>query len=413
MAAAGVAHDRCPMGAAGDTARDPASSMTISGRDAARLAADGTQPPGPAPPFVTLVAPAALDETDLAAWRRFQRQDIALASPFLGPEFTRIAAEVRRGVEVAVMRRDGAAIAFLPFERRVRIGGPVAGAMSDCQAVLAESGLDLDVRALVRAAGLSVYDFTFARIAQSRFLPFHRSTCTSHLIDLSAGFDTYLRERREAGRFLPGGTSGLPHHALQRARRLERQAGPLRFTLHDPDPSTLGQLIAWKRQQYRRTGASDVFARRWTADLLERIHATQSPAFAGVLSTLSIGPRVIAAHMGMRSGDVLHWWFPSFDIAFARHSPGIILLVELCRAAAERGIRIIELGPGEEGYKLLMANAGVTMAAGHIVARPSFSASWRCLRHGMEAIAARMPIGRYAGWPAKLFQRFETAMRLR
>ena len=187
----------------------------------------------------------------------------------------------------------------------------------------------------------------------------------------------------------------------------------MRFTLHDPDPSTLGQLIAWKRQQYRRTGAPDVFARRWTVELLERIHATQSAAFAGVLSTLSIGQRVIAAHMGMRSDDVLHWWFPSFDIAFARHSPGIILLVELCRAAAERGIRIIELGPGEEGYKLLMANAGVTMAAGHIVARPSFSASWRCLRHGMEAIAARMPIGRYAGWPAKLFQRFETAMRLR
>lgn len=401
------------MGAAGDAVRGPAGRMTISGGDAARQAASGTHLPGPQAPSVTLVAPQELDEADLAAWRRFQGQDIALASPFLGPDFTRIAAEVRRGVEVAVMRQDGAPIAFLPFERRGRTGGPVAGAMSDCQAVLADARLELDVRALVRAAGLSVHDFTFARAAQAPFRPFHRSTCTSHLIDLSAGFDAYLRERREAGRFLPDGSSGLPHHALQRARRLERQAGPLRFALHDPDPSTLRRLIEWKRQHYRRTGAPDVFARRWTVALLERIHATQSPPFAGVLSTLSVGQQVIAAHMGMRSGNVLHWWFPSYDIAYARHSPGIILLVELCRAAAEKGIRIIELGPGDEGYKLLMANAGVTMAAGHIVARPSFSASWRCLRHGMEAIAARMPIGRYAGWPAKLFQRFETAMRLR
>jgi CelD/BcsL family acetyltransferase involved in cellulose biosynthesis len=378
-----------------------------------RFAGSGTHPPGPRSPSVTLVAPQDLDEADLATWRRFQGQDIALASPFLGPEFTRIAAEVRRGVEVAVMRQDGAPIAFPPFERRGHTGGPVAGAMSDCQTVLADARLGLDVRALARAAGLSVLDFTFAVAAQAPFLPFHRSTCASHLIDLSAGFNAYLQERREAGRFLPGGSSGLPHHALQRARRLERQAGPLRFALHDPDPDTLRRLIAWKRQHYSRTGASDVFARRWTVDLLERIHATQAPSFAGVLSTLSVGQQVIAAHMGMRSRDVLHWWFPSYDIAYARHSPGIILLVELCRAAAEQDIRIIELGPGDEGYKLLMANAGIPMAAGHIVARASLSASWRGIRHGMEGIAARMPLGRYAGWPAKLFRRVETAMRLR
>ncbi|WP_368414697.1 GNAT family N-acetyltransferase [Falsiroseomonas sp.] len=378
-----------------------------------RSAGSGTHRPGARAPSVTLVAPPDLDEADLAAWRRFQGQDTALASPFLCPDFTRIAAEVRRGVEVAVMRQDGAALAFLPFERRGRTGGPVAGAMSDCQAVLADARLDLDVRALVRAAGLSVHDFTFAREAQAPFRPFHRSLCTSHLIDLSAGFEAYLRERREAGRFLPDGSSGLPHHALQRARRLERQAGPLRFALHDPDPATLRRLIDWKRQHYRRTGAPDVFARRWTVELLERIHAMQSPSFAGVLSTLSVGRQVIAAHMGMRSRDVLHWWFPSYDIAQARHSPGIILLVELCRAAAQQGIRIIELGPGDEGYKLLMANARIPMAAGHIVARPSLSASWRGIRHGMEGIAARMPLGRYAGWPAKLFRRVETAMRLR
>jgi CelD/BcsL family acetyltransferase involved in cellulose biosynthesis len=413
MPARSVPHDRHRIGAVGDVARDPAGRMTVSGGDAAGQATRGARLPRPESPSVALVAPRDLDETELAAWRRFQRQDLSLASPFLGPEFTRIAAEVRHGVKVAVMRQDGAAIAFLPLERRGRTGGPVAGAMSDCQAVLADARLDLDLRALVRAADLSVHDFTFARATQVPFQPFHRSVCTSYLIDLSAGLEAYLRERREAGRFLPGGSSGLPHHALQRARRLERQAGKLRFVLHDADPDALRQLIDWKRQHYRRTGAPDVFARRWTIDLVERIHATQSECFAGVLSTLSVGPRLVAAHMGMRSADVLHWWFPSYDIAHARHSPGIILLTELCRAAAEQGIRIIELGPGEEGYKRLMANAGIPMAAGHIVARRSLSASWRGLRHGMEGIAARMPLGRYAGWPAKLFRRFETAMRLR
>ena len=104
--------------------------------------------------------PEELAGDQLAAWARFQDGDPLLASPFLRPEFTRIAALVRRDVAVAVAEEGGQPRGFLPFQRHRRSGGPVGGGLSDCQAVVAAPGWDFDARALVRAAGLALYEFT-------------------------------------------------------------------------------------------------------------------------------------------------------------------------------------------------------------------------------------------------------------
>lgn len=360
---------------------------------------------------VSLVRPEALTEAQLAEWRRFQHGQPLLESPYLCPEFTRIVAGLRPGVLVAVAEEGGRPRAFFPFRRRGRVGIPVGGQLSDCQAVLAEPGWEWDASALVRACGLSVYDFTALRAAQRAFAPFHRGVTPSHVIDLRNGFEDYVREQREAGRGVRDPFSGRPHQTLGRIQRLEKQVGPLRVAVHDPDPRSLHLLIRWKREQYRRTGVRDVFSARWTVELLERIHATRTEHFAGVLSTLSVGDRIIAAHMGMRSRSVLHWWFPAYDTAYAKHSPGLILLLEVCRRAAEAGIQEIELGPGDEAYKPLIANRGIPVAAG-FVGSASLPLWCRQLRHGTEALASRLPMGPAAQWPAKLFRRIERLLPL-
>ena len=125
-----------------------------------------------------------------------------------------------------------------------------------------------------------------------------------------------------------------------------------------------------------------------------------------MLSTLSVGDRVVAAHMGMRSRTVLHYWFPSFDRAYAKFSPGRILLLELCRAAAAAGIREVELGAGDEDYKLRFADGAIPVAAG-FVGSASLPALARHLRYGIEDLASRLPIGPAAHWPARLFRRIE------
>ena len=350
--------------------------------------------------------PRDLSEAQLSEWRSFQDSSPALASPYLTPEFVRAASEVRRDISVAVYEEGRRTAGFFPFQRRGRVAKPVGGPLSDCQAVIAAPGWQWDPKGLVRAAGLSVYEFTCHRAEQSPLAPFFRAMDISPTIDLQRGFDAYVQECRERGRQTPGASSGLPHHTMARMRRLERQLGPIRFAMHDPGPEPLRRLIAWKSEQYRRSGYADVFAHRWTVELLERIQATRTATFAGVLSTLHVGDRIVAAHMGMRSATVLHWWFPAYDMAEAKFSPGMILLLELSRAAAECGIRTIELGPGDEPYKRLVANDGVPVAAG-FVGPASLAVLYRQFRYASSAWAARLPIGPAARWPERVFRRLD------
>ena len=353
-----------------------------------------------------VVDPRDLSDAQLSEWRSFQSCGPALQSPYLTPEFARIASEVRGDVFVAVYEEGGRTAGFFPFQRRGRVAKPVGGPLSDCQAVIAAPWWDWDPRDLIAAAGLAAYDFTFHRAEQSALAPFQRTVEVSPTIDLRRGFDAYVQECRERGRQSPATSSGLPHHTIARMRRVERQLGPLRFVLHDPGPGPLRQVFAWKSEQYRRSRYPDVFAHRGTVELLERIHATQTETFAGVLSTLSVGDRLVAAHMGMRSASVLHWWFPAYDPADAKFSPGMILLLELSRAAAEAGIRSIELGAGDEPYKALVANDGVPVAAG-FVGPTSLAVLYRQFRHASSGFAARLPIGPVAHWPDRLFRRLE------
>ena len=361
-------------------------------------------------PRVELLDPRGLTTGHLAAWRSFQGARPALDSPFLTPEFIRIVAETRRNVVVAVFAEGDRIAGFFPFQRHGRTGKPVAGPLSDCQAVIAAPWWNWNPVQLVEAAGLSLYDFTNQRAEQHAFGPFVTASFISPLIDLSRGFDAYVLECRERAREMPGTSSGFPHQTMARMRRLERQLGPLRFEMHDPDPRALRAVLRWKSQQYRQSRHPDAFSVRWTVELLERIQAAQAPAFAGVLSTLYAGDRLLAAHMGMRSATVLHWWFPAYDVDYAKFSPGMVLLLELSRSAVETGIRTIELGAGEEPYKRLVANSGIEVAAGY-VGPASLAFGYRRLQDASLQRIAELPVGALAQWPAKFVRRVEMLRR--
>jgi CelD/BcsL family acetyltransferase involved in cellulose biosynthesis len=366
---------------------------------------------------VNIVKPQDLSDNHLTEWRRLQRLDPQLESPYLCPDFIQVAAQIRDGIVVAVAEEGGHPVAFLPMQLRGKTAVPVCCPLSDCQAIIAAHGWDGDPRDMIRAAGVDVYDFKHHRIQptiQQPLTPYHRAVVPSRVIELSAGFDAYVAEMR-----VPGQTesSGRPHQTIKRARLAERKVGPLRFTMHDPDKDALATLIKWKRQQYDQRGKVlrliDIFSYDWTVQLLERIHAAQSDNFAGVLSTLRIGDRIIAAHMGMRSHNVLHRWFPAYDKAYSNLSPGLILLLELCRSASTSGIREIELGPGDEVYKRLIANNQIMVASGFVGSSPSTSLWRRQLLHGTDTLANRLPIGSLRTWPGRLFRRMDRAKWLR
>jgi CelD/BcsL family acetyltransferase involved in cellulose biosynthesis len=296
----------------------------------------------------------------------------------------RIAASVRPGVEIAIAEEGGDAKAFFPFERHRRVGKPVGGVASDCQAVIAAQGWTWDANALVRGAGLYGFEFTNLRVDQRPFTEFHRAVVDSPVIGLERGFDTYAAERHKCG-------SNVIRRTDANARRLARRVGPLRLVLHDRNPHSLHRVIEWKRQQYRATGARDHFLDRSIRELVEKTYATQTEAFAGMLSTLWAGERMVAGHFGMRWSSTLHSWLPAYDPALAQLAPGRVLLLEICRRAPGAGIHTIELGEGPEDYKRRFANGAFLVASG-CVGAPSLALRARHFGASAKAVARRLGI---------------------
>jgi CelD/BcsL family acetyltransferase involved in cellulose biosynthesis len=293
-------------------------------------------------------------------WRELQDADPALASPYLCPELTAAAAAVRDDVHVGVLREGGEIVGFFPFQRSTDEDGTVVAAgVSDYQAVIAARGVRWSAEELLRGCGLRSWSFTYLVTGQEPFRPFHNQLFTFAAMDLSRGYAAWAHERRAAG-------SRLIKDTERHRRRLEREAGPLRFELDVAAPANLAvlhQLMGWKSAQYQRTGKTDWFAIPWVRDLLEALLTTRADGFSGLLSALWAGDRLVAAHFGIRSRHVWHWWYPAYDRGLARNSPGLVLDLLMAEQAPALGIRRIDLGKVCEHKKRLMS-ATYEMARG-------------------------------------------------
>lgn len=307
-----------------------------------------------------VVTPAELGAPERARWAEIRQASPELASPFFAYEFTASVAAARADARVAVLERDRAIVGFLPFHAgRTAIGRPIGTKLSDYQGAIVEPSVEWSAPELVRLAGLRAYSFDHLVAAQAPFRPFFARVDVSPVIDLSEGYEAYLRGQREAGR-----DDGL-REAAKKRRRLERRFA-VRFELHEPDRRAVATLLCWKSEQYRRTGVFDVLSRPWVIAVLERLHATQTDELAGVLSCLYADEKLIAVHFGIRAGCVLHSWFPAYDVEYAKLSPGLVLLQAIVEAAPAHGIRTIDLGKGSETYKDRLANRAIELGAGSL-----------------------------------------------
>jgi len=317
---------------------------------------------------VRVLSAESLDVRDRGRWSEIRRDVPWLASPFFSPTFTSIVAATRDDVRIAVMEDQGQLLGFFPFQRgRLGAGRPVGSLLSDYHGAIVPPGASWDAKALLRACGLKTWEFHRLVASQAPFEPFHHVRHDSAQLALSDGFDAYMAGRRE--------THGQTLTRLDRKmRKLEREHGPLHFTLHSADPTDLATLFHWKTDQYLNTGAANILAHGWIREVLRLCHAAQTDDFAGLLSFVSAGDRPVAAHLGMRSGPVFHSWFQAYDPEFAHYSPGLILLVKLAEAAPQANLATIDLGCGSYRFKQTLANRTMALAEG-LVDRPSLAAT--------------------------------------
>ena len=321
-------------------------------------------------------------------WRELQRSHRLYASPFFHPAFTQMVARSRDDVHVGVCEEeDNVPLGFFPFQRaRFGVGQPVGWTLCDYQGVVAAPGCRWEARELLSACGLRWFQFDHLPAAQEPFGPFQRAHSPSLMLDLSDGFERYAQRQERAGSHTVG-------RLAKRLRRLERDHGPARFEAHVTERAALDTLLSWKSAQYRRTGMADLLARPWFREVTEAAAHTEEEGFAGMLSVLYAGDRLVAAHLGLRSDTVWHYWLPAHDVdpALAACSPGLLLILAMARHAESLGVRALDFGKGETRHKREFANSEVQLAEGWVRTSP-LALPWQWRREA-RALARRSGLG--------------------
>ncbi len=347
---------------------------------------------------ITVRQAGELTAAERAAWCDLQRTEPSLRSPYFRPEYVEAAAAVRADVRVAVLSRDGAPRGFFPYQQgRFGLARPVGGPLSDYQGLIAPADLAVDARALLRGAGLAAWDFDHLLAGQAAFSTWHTETAESPVIEIPETLDAWRAACKRSG-------SKIAEQTMRRWRKAERELGEIRFVEHAPDRALFDQVCAWKSAQYQRTGLVDVLSFPWTRDLLWRILQVDRPEFAGTLSALYCGDRLVAGHIGMRSATVWHWWFPSYDVELGGHSPGTLLLLEMIRAAGARGLREIDLGKGAATYKDRFKTGAVTIAEGTVAVPSLINTVRRGLLRSWEGLRS-LPLPGFLRAPGRLVRR--------
>lgn len=347
------------------------------------------------------VVPGRALATDLlTSWTRILDADPRLTSPYFTPAFTAHVASVRDDVHVGIASDSSGVRGILPFQRgALGVGRPVGGALSDYQAFIVEPGFEYDPRELVRGCRLASLRYDHLLAHQVAFEPFHTSRAESPVMDLSGGYEAYVEARKAAG-------SQEIRNLPRKARKLEREVGSLRFEVRSTSAADMSTLRAWKSAQCLAVGGADVFEAPWVRALMDRIWHDSGERFEGLFSTLHAGETLVAAHFGMRSRTVWHWWFPVYSHEHSPYSPGIVLLMKMAEVAGTMGLTVIDFGKGDNEYKQRMKTGSIPLAEG-VVDLPSAASALGRARRWAERTAGAGGLGTALKLPLKVLRKFE------
>ena len=308
---------------------------------------------------VVIVKPDELSVADVAVWRAMVASNPDLASPYFRPEFTLVAGSISPDAAVAVFRRGGQIVGFFPYQRRGGTIQPLGAPMNDYHGVIARPGEAPDLETVAR-----LLDAPCLRVGAWVGDTSQAETRETLMVSMpEEGFEPWYAERRQ--------TWGKYFKDKERARRsLATELGEVRVERNLRDPALLDELIALKRDQYRRTGRHDIFECGWTVDLLHALlKADGEDDFGASMAAMWAGGKLTAVEYSLHAGGRYHFWFPVYEPSLARCSPGILLSMDTMRLASEQGYRVFDFGFGGEGYKKYFCNVMQTVGEAVVLRR--------------------------------------------
>lgn len=345
-----------------------------------------------------LKRPSELTDAERGAWREITEGAAEFDSPYFRLDFAECCEEARSDTRVIVARQGGGILGFLPVQvGRVGYARPLSGPLSDVHAVIAGEVDRVCLPDWLKSAGIPLFEYHSALALQTCWHESERMRDGSAIVDCSEGYEVFEEARKNAE---PKAFKNI----RARRRKLEAEEGGFEFRVEDHTDEALQTMLKWKRAQYRQTGVFDVFSVAWTNRLVAAIRARRTDRFHPVMSTLRVNGSIIAAHFGMASEARVQYWFPSYDPAFNHVSPGLLLLLETVRHAAETGKSSVELGPGDYDFKRHLGSWQIPLAGGCVVTRSAVSA----LRSASQALAdasERAPLGKAGTLPRRLLKK--------
>ena len=314
------------------------------------------------------------DEIEIA-WAQIRSSHVDYDSPYFSLDFVRAVDQIRSNVEIAVIRSQAdQIIGFLPFQRMGhRKAEPVGGRLNDLHGIMSYPGLNFSTPNVLAQCRLKSFQFHSSPSCLSDSLSdFVFRYQGTHQIDLSSGWEPYRAWIRKH--------SSTVKRQGQKTRALEK-TGEVEFEFDCLDPDALEELIALKRAKYQRTNTFDILSVKWASELLRKIHLSSTGDLQGILSVIRLDGKMIAGHFGMTSGDMLHYWFPTFDVNFSRYSPGTELILRVAQSAAEKGFTTIDFGYGDDAYKFKFCNVTTPAICGRVESNPISFQMAKCRFH--------------------------------
>lgn len=316
---------------------------------------------------------------EAAAWRSLRANAPVYRSPFFAPEYIAAIGSVRSDVHIAFLESDGQPKLGFAYHRRP--GGflrPLGAPWSDWQGPIMAAHVDIDPGELLDVCGGHAIRFTTLADPFDRFRSGRERTAGSWYMDFSDGAVAYRAALEEAQK------SNLVN-TRRVTRKAEREIGPVRFTMNDPDREAFAQLIRWKRERFAAEGSYDILSVAWVDSLMNRLWEARTEPFGGCLSTVRFGDRLAAATFHLRDRNQWVSWIMGYDPDLGAYGPGRILIDQFIAHVDVHGVRSVEFGGGGDDYKSKWCLAKM----------PVHEALW----HGRRW-SARMRASAWRGWGA-------------
>ncbi len=301
----------------------------------------------------------------------------------------------RDDVYVAVFRRAGQVVGFLPHHRRPhRFARPVGAPFSDYSALITFPDAQIDGRKALKAAGIDRFQAIGLVDPHNLFGDTGGEGDTAYGIDLGFDYTTNNVTRKHR--------KNINRHR----RNLIEAHGPIEFIVTDRNRDHYDLMLRLKHEQLRHNGLHNFLSPPWAASLLERLFEAPADGLHGSLLTMTIGGKPALFHYGPRLGGRMHPWVSSYDPAFSAYSPGSIFLTDCQAALKAADVSYYDLSTGQSHYKDSFSNSAYAVRHVRIYGA---SASGR-FGQNLSLAAARLQQamgGRVAGAMTRLNRRFD------